>query len=184
MPKPICSLDECDKPVKRRGYCYSHYMKAWRYGTPTPSFDPKWVDLRGRRFGTVVVQERQGQRWLTVCDCGRERLASAGELNRSGDAATCGHRPSHRRSETAGYSAAHDRVRRDRGPITDHACIDCGRQAQHWSYNHDDPQELLAHGLSVRPVAYSLTPAHYSPRCISCHKRFDLGRIHSTPRVA
>lgn len=170
-----CSVTDCEKPVKRLGYCYGHYMKQWRYGTPTPQFI-RWDDIRGQRFGALVVVERQGDAWLCLCDCGRQRTASAGELNRTGEAATCGDRRTHRRQEHAGYTAAHQRCRSDRGPVQNHPCVDCGRTARHWSYNHDDPDEFLAHGLSAHPVAYSLKPEHYSPRCVPCHKVFDLGR--------
>jgi hypothetical protein len=184
MSDGTCSLPDCEKPTKRAGFCYGHYMKNWRYGTPTPEFEPGWVDIKGQRFGALVVKERAGSHWLCVCDCGRERLTSAGELNRTGDAASCGDRRAHRRMDDAGYTAAHQRCRSDRGRVQLHACIDCGRPAQHWSYNHDDPDERLAYGLSANPVAYSLEPAHYSPRCVSCHKRFDLGRNDSAPVVA
>ena len=171
-----CSLDECDKPVKRAGYCYGHYMKNWRYGTPTPQFQSRVQDVRGQRFGTLEVVERVGHNWRCKCDCGRERNVSAGDLNRYRDTATCGHAATHWRSSDAGYTAAHRRCRSDRGQVQDHDCVGCGRQAQHWSYNHDDPDERHASGLSARPVAYSLNPEHYSPRCVACHKRFDLGR--------
>lgn len=179
MANATCSLTDCEKPVKRAGYCYGHYMKNWRYGTPTPDFGPGWADIRGQRFGTLVVVERVDHRWRCTCDRGTERLVSAGDLNRCGDASTCGDRRTHRRLDVAGYTAAHQRCRSDRGKVQDHACVDCGEQAQHWSYNHDDPDELLAYGLSAHPVAYSLKPEHYSPRCVPCHKRFDLGRSDS-----
>lgn len=171
-----CSVTDCGRPVKRFGFCYAHYMKNWRYGTPTPEFAPKWVDIRGRRFGTLVVAERVERGWLCRCDCGRERTVTAGDLNRYGDAVTCGHRPTHRRADVAGYSGAHQRVRNDRGRVQEHQCINCGAQAAHWSYNHDDPDEFYAVGLSAAPVAFSLKSNHYSPRCVPCHKRFDLDR--------
>ena len=181
MTNATCSLADCDKPIKRSGFCYGHYMKNWRYGTPTPTFAPGWVDIRGHRFGTLVVRERSGSRWVCDCDCGRVRLVSAGELNRDGDSSTCGDRRTHHRREDAGYTAAHQRCRSDRGLVQLHSCIDCGAPAQHWSYNHDDPDERLAHGLSAKAIAYSLDPNHYSPRCVRCHKRFDLGRADSAP---
>ena len=197
MQNGTCLLDECDRPVKRKGYCYAHYMKVWRYGTPYPSNGwmrgdkaaqikaqrERMVDIRGQRFGTLMVIERVGKHWRCACDCGRERLALAGDLNRHGDANTCGHRPTHGRADFANYSAAHQRCRRDRGRVQDHDCIDCGAPARHWSYNHDDPDELHAEGLSANPVAYSLDPMHYSPRCVPCHKRFDLNR-HDAARVS
>lgn len=193
MTDTTCSLPDCERPLKRAGYCYGHYMKNWRYGTPYPPNGwmqgdretqarvqrERLVDIQGQRFGSLVVVERVGHQWRCACDCGGERLVNAGDLNRYGDANTCGDRRIHRRTEVAGYTAAHQRCRSDRGRVQLHDCIDCGRSAQHWSYNHDDPDERLAIGLSANPVAYSLKPEHYSPRCVRCHKRFDLGRIDS-----
>ena len=170
-----CSLPDCDKPVKRSCLCYGHYMKQWRYGTPTPVHPSRATDLTGRRFGHLVAVERVGNRWLCRCDCGRTTVVRVGDLNR-GSAASCGDRRTHRRQDEVGYSSAHDRVRRDRGLVQRYDCVDCGARAQHWSYDHADPDELHEDGISARPVAYSLKPEHYQPRCISCHKRFDLGR--------
>lgn len=178
MSEGTCSVVDCEKPTTRRGFCYGHYMKNWRYGTPKPEHRSRWADIRGERFGTLVVVERCGPQWRCQCDCGRERVVGAGQLNRQGDTNTCGHGPTHWRTPDAGYVAAHDRVRQDRGRVQERDCVDCGRPAQHWSYNHDDPDEL--HGAvhsSPNPVAYSLKPEHYSPRCVRCHKRFDLDRI-------
>lgn len=182
MGQRTCDVPGCTMPHKRGGYCYGHYMKDWRYGTPTPDHPPQWVDLRGRRFGTLVVRERRGSAWYCECDCGRSRLARAGDLNRCGDSSTCGHRATHRRSDTAGYGAAHDRIRRERGAPRDHECVDCGQQARHWSYEHNDPDERLGtSGYSKSLIAYSLNPEHYVARCVPCHKRFDLAHQHSTP---
>lgn len=177
MDNRTCSLSDCDKPLKRAGYCYGHYMKTWRYGTPTPKFASRAADLIGQRFGTLVVVDRVEQHWHCVCDCGETRKVATGDLNRTGGSATCGNRTEHYRRDDAGYTAAHERCRSDRGRVNLHDCIGCGRTAQHWSYNHDDPDERQALGLSANPVAYSLKPEHYSPRCVSCHKRFDLDRL-------
>lgn len=175
-PTAQCSLANCGKPVKRAGFCYGHYMKNWRYGTPTPEHAPTWADLRGKRFGSLVVIERTQGRWLCRCDCGSTSVVRSGDLNR-GTVSTCGDRSIHIRRDDVGYSAAHERVRSDRGLVQTHNCVDCGTKAQHWSYNHTDPDELHADGLSAHPVAYSVRPEHYSPRCIKCHKRFDLDHI-------
>lgn len=172
-----CSLSGCDKAVKRNGFCYGHYMKNWRYGTPTPQREPRWVDLAGQRFGTLLVQSRRGEQWLCQCDCGQTRLARAGDLNRTRDLTTCGDRTVHYRLDIVGYHAAHVRCTSDRGAIATHNCVDCGSQAKHWSYNHDDPNEMLGtSGVSDQLIPYSLNPWHYSPRCVPCHKRFDLDR--------
>lgn len=179
MEDRTCDVAGCGKPHKRYGFCYGHYMKNWRYGTPTPEWPSRWDDIRGERFGTLVVVDRVGHRWECVCDCGGSRLASAGDLNRYGDQSTCGDRSVHRRLPDVGYGAAHRRVATDRGEVRAHRCVDCGNEARHWSYNHDDPDEKLAYGLSAGPVAYSLKTDHYSPRCVPCHKVFDLGRVNA-----
>lgn len=177
MDNATCSLAGCDKPIKRGGYCYGHYMKAWRYGTPTPQHAPRWVDLIGRRFGALVVTEdRDGSKWACRCDCGATTAVRAGDLNRGG-VTSCGNRSTHHRRDDIGYGMAHERVRADRGRVQLHDCIDCGNEAQQWSYDHADPDEMHAHHLSANPIAYSNNPEHYSPRCVKCHKRFDLDRI-------
>lgn len=172
MSDVICSISDCPKPVKRRGFCYGHYMKWWRYG------DPKWLapsrkrDLTGLKFGLVVVlNEMPDGHWKCRCDCGRETRVRGWSLT-SGGTTTCGHGPTHWRSEGVGYSAAHDRVRRDKGAASRCACVDCGDPAAHWSYDHGDDRERV----DEEGYAYSLDSEHYVPRCVPCHKRFDLGR--------
>ena len=175
MTNDTCSLSDCDKPVKRGGYCYGHYMKNWRYGTPTPKRKAQWEDLTGRSFGELTPVARVNGKWWCRCSCGSTTTVRSGDLNR-GTVTTCGDKIKHWRSDDIGYSMAHSRVRQDRGSIHVQQCVGCGSQAQHWSYNHDDPDELFDDNLSSHPVAYSVKPSHYSPRCVPCHKRFDLDR--------
>lgn len=176
MNAPLCSVDGCKADVHAKGYCYAHYMKAWRYGTPTPQHPSRIVDLTGSTFGLLTVVERQGKKWLCHCDCGATTLVRPGDLNR-GTASSCGSTRLHRRQDSAGYRAAHDRVYRDRGRAADHQCVDCGQPAHHWSYNHDDPDERTSRSLPTNGIAFSLKPDHYSPRCVPCHKTFDLNAI-------
>lgn len=174
-----CSVEACSKPIKRSKYCYGHYMKNWRYGTPEPFWPDRWVDEIGNRYGTLVVCVREGSKWLCKCDCGETRLASAGELHRTGERNTCG-TPGKHLSDDVGYNGAHARIVSMHGTAKNHNCFDCGEPALHWSYNHSDPDEKVAVGLSANPVAYSTDPAHYSARCVPCHKAYDLGRRAAT----
>lgn len=169
-----CKVDGCLDLIKRHGFCYAHYMKDWRYGTPTPVHTPWLKDLSGARYGTLTVDRFEDGKWICECDCGRTRLVTAGELKRTGERNTCGDRSVHRRGNDAGYGAAHQRVYRDRGKATDYDCADCGEQAKQWSYNHDDQNEKFDESMGLK---YSLDPAHYSPRCVPCHKSFDLSLI-------
>ena len=174
-----CTVDNCTKPIKRRGYCYGHYMKAWRYGTPTPEHPARYADLTRHRFGTLTIIARYEGMWLAHCDCGRYRIARVGDINRTLDATTCGI-PGQHLAPAPSYGAAHERVKRLHGAPSTHDCIDCGNTAAHWSYNHSDPDELYAEGLSANPIAYSPDPQHYSARCVPCHKRYDLDRANAT----
>lgn len=174
-----CTIDGCDNPVKRSNLCYGHYMKQWRYGTPTPQHPARHANLLGQRFGTLTVTARERGGWITTCDCGGQRYVRTGDLNRSGDSSICGI-PGRHLDPHPTYATAHQRVRDLHGAPSTHQCIDCGHTASHWSYNHDDPDELYVEGLSAHPLAYSNKPSSYSPRCVPCHKRFDLDYINST----
>lgn len=180
MTNDICKVPDCSKQrtPKRAGFCYGHYMKNWRHGTPTPTPAQRGVDLTGQRFGQLVAQHREGRAWICVCDCGATTTVLVGDLTRL-TTRTCGDRKTHRRTDSINYGSAHDRVSSDRGPAKDRQCVGCGQQARHWSYDHDDPDELLDHMVSRNPVTYSLKPEHYSPRCARCHKRFDRDRHDS-----
>jgi len=78
------------------------------------------------------------------------------------------------RKKDVTYSGAHMRVRKARGSASECTCVDCGKQAIDWSYDRNDPAELV--GLTSRghETTYSADPAHYSPRCRSCHVVFDI----------
>ena len=182
MDKSTCSIGACGKPVKRQDLCYGHYMKKWRYGTPEPVHPSRWRDFTGERLGTLVYVERlENGRWRCECDCGATRIASVGDLNRAGGSSTCGI-PGRHLSDDVGYTTAHQRVYSQRGQARNYACVDCAEQAQHWSYSHDDPKEKLTL-IDGYEVAYSTDPSHYSPRCVSCHKFYDLGRKQSASVV-
>lgn len=166
-----CSVPGCSQPVKRRGYCYGHYMKAWRYGTPTPQHEPRYqTDLVGRRFGSLVVtSQRDGRHWICDCDCGGRALATRDGLL-DGRRIACGDRAKHYRSDTISYSSAHDRIEQDRGRASDLHCVDCDKPAREWSYDHLDADERIDPGTGA---SFSLDPEHYEPRCVRCHRIFD-----------
>jgi len=173
----MCLINGCGLKVKRRGLCYGHYMKQWRYGDPLYQQQRPHVDLVGQQFGLLHVREyvqgdrSNGSRWLCVCECGASTLVRTGDLNR-GTVTTCG-ASAHTFEDTAEYSAAHERIRSAKGSASDYQCVDCGGAAAHWSYDHADPDERTSAVVKGNP-AYSLDPDHYDPRCVSCHKVFDL----------
>lgn len=79
------------------------------------------------------------------------------------------------KTDPIGYPAAHCRVSVAFGKAKEHACVDCGEQAQEWSYDGLDPDEWW--DIWVQPkfkvMRYSLDLDRYQPRCQPCHSRFD-----------
>lgn len=71
--------------------------------------------------------------------------------------------------DDVGFAAIHRRLRTIRGKAAIHACVGCGGPAAHWSYNHEDALEKQS-----PDGPYSTNLDNYDPRCVSCHKRFDL----------
>ena len=147
----------------------------------------KIKDLTGQRFGRLMVIQLEprrtagGQaRWACLCDCGSESVATGGNL-RAGTTTSCGcaHRDkaSLPRKALVSYTGAHERCRSRRGRAQEFACVTCGEGARHWSYNHDDPSELI----SPEGWPYSQSPEHYSPRCSPCHRQFDSQRRSEAP---
>lgn len=141
------------------------------------------IDLSGKTFGRLKVVEMAGHdrrpKWHCVCACGAECIV-AGESLRGGITQSCGclwrerviEANSFKAKDVPLYGAAHARVVKAKGKATSHTCVDCDVQAAEWSYNHTDPNELESTSRDVH-CKYSADPAHYSPRCVSCHRKFD-----------
>lgn len=144
--------------------------------------------LEGQRFGRLIVLEFAGLNsypramWLCRCDCG-QKVTITGHHLTSGDTVSCGCRqqeimalrPTWLIKPVVGYTAAHGRVKYLHGPAAAHACVDCGDNAQDWSYDKSDPTQLV----DERGRPYSLDPTCYVPRCRSCHRRHDAAHNNS-----
>ena len=80
--------------------------------------------------------------------------------------------------ELVGYYTAHRRVYSQRGRPTLHACIDCGKQAVDWAYNHRDPaefvEETVVNGVVLGRKVFSTNPNFYDPKCRSCNLKDKL----------
>jgi hypothetical protein len=146
-------------------------------------------DEIGRRYGLLTVlaeapryQPPSGgvyRRCWCLCACGQETIARLSDLRR-GQMLSCGCRK-RTLSPVVKYRSAHQRVDRIRGLASSHPCVDCGDQAQAWSYNHKDPYEVYeVRRRDGRVLAYSTNPDAYEPRCRSCHASFD--HAHSKAR--
>ncbi len=165
-----CSVETCAIPVHAKGFCRMHYRKSIKHGDPLFEYQRHRRNLAGHRFGLLVAIEPVDRaNWLCRCDCGTRAPVRTSSLV-SGSTTRCGHRRHKRRTDT--YSSVHQRLSRLKGRAAEHPCADCGGGAKHWSYDHSDPNELV----TDTGWTYSLAPNHYHPRCVPCHKRFDLSR--------
>ena len=68
-----------------------------------------------------------------------------------------------------GYSQAHRRLIKVRGPARDHMC-ECGCAAYEWAYQGGDPNELVS---PLHGCVYSTDANLYKPMCRSCHRKMD-----------
>lgn len=195
MATRTCAVDGCDRPYLARGLCARHY-KRWRAtGEPVPPPTPERTcpacgsaftgrpnkvycsdDCRNlalarrngvepfRPRGTCAVDGCERPHHANgYCDAHNRRLRDTGDVRP--------HEPFRVTGIPETYEAAHRAIRRARGPAKHYACIDCGRGAEHWSYDHADPDARTDPNIGA---PYSPDPWHYQPRCVSCHKRYDL----------
>lgn len=174
-----CSVDECDTPKRSSGalYCEMHYGRMRRNGT-----------LEGpRRYDNEICSVdgcSTPRKSNGMCDLHDTRYRRHGDPNtviapEQRRLATGALSPSWTGSE-ATYNAAHQRVKKARGSARKHPCVDCGNEARHWSYDHADPNERFTED----GYAYSTELEHYEPRCVPCHKLYDLALLASKREAA
>lgn len=169
-----CGVDGCVRPrYGKRKYCNSHYMRMYRYGDPHWKAPRRYIDIKGKKYGTLTVDNRLDSTWWEcVCECGETVKKTYADLNRYG-LPTCG-KPGRHLRDDVDYFTAHRRVSNVRGKASRHLCS-CGRNAQQWAYNHKDAHQKVGIVGGVE-TPYSTDPEFYNPMCVPCHKRFDLER--------
>ena len=127
MSEATCSIDGCDKPIRARSWCATHYSRWREHG------DPLALYKRGECPDPAAEAERR--RKLSESSRGSKRPRSEEALQRIAAAAA---------ARTPGYAGAHHRVYRARGRAKDQICVSCGKPARHWAWIHDtdpgDPQ--------------------------------------------
>lgn len=156
-------------------------------------------DLTGQSFGAWTVLQRDPEDhpsetyWICQCSCGARASVAKSNLvrGRSTQCKACRNEASKKekapkpkytpvrrfgansprwKGESVGYSAAHSRVRRSRGKAELYSCVDCGQQAQDWSFTKPDCDGTMTDNKG-RP--YCTHPEHYEPRCRDCHNKYD-----------
>lgn len=164
MSDTTCFVADCGYPVRTRGLCNAHsvrYIRTGVLGGP--------VKRRGPRRAHSCTTEG--------CDaphyCGGHCTKHYQRMNKTGSTRSQmrSQGADHHcwRGDEISYRTAHERVWNAYGPAASHSCVDCGGGAEHWSYDHGDPDEKV----SPTGQPYSVKVEHYEPRCVRCHVRFD-----------
>jgi hypothetical protein len=171
-PVGKCTVPGCDRTKHSRGlqYCFLHYERVRRTGTtdaPKPFVaSPCPVEGCDRK-----VQENG------MCKLHATRTRRHGDPNvyiAHGDRDLArGERHFHWTGEEVTYFGVHQRLRKQEGSAKKRSCFDCGHPARQWSYDHCDPDERL----SENGLPYSTNLERYQPRCVPCHKAYDLAHI-------
>lgn len=176
IPKTIakaCDVAGCEERARSdsAAHCEKHYYRLRRTGR---------IDVANPQRASKGICTVDG---CSQADVGPQGLCAkhATRVKRHGDPLIVLHpgpKPGQLNPNWVGdavkVKGAHMRVRAEHGPASTHVCIDCGRRAEHWSYNHTDPDEKQSdHG------PYSPSIEHYSPRCVSCHKTFDIAQTEA-----
>lgn len=158
-----CKIDGCDRPSKGRGWCGTHWLRWRNHGDPT-------VVLR-------VGVDYQVKPPCAVDGCPRPHHAKGYcsmhlvRFNKHGDpsiVAPIAGRPL--KGDAPTWAAVHKRLERQLGRASERECIDCGGPAKEWSYTYGANDELV----DAKGLRYSEDFTFYAPRCIPCHRRYDM----------
>lgn len=164
----VCQIEGCEREPRSTyaRYCEMHYYRIRRNGT------------------SETVAKRVPDQQCSVDGCVNKAFHVDGtcrtcrlRMRRNGDYGYHNRGPkSHNwlSDDELSYREAHSRVKRARGSASTYSCVDCGGVARHWSYNHAAKDEKWGWHEDGFRVPFSANIEDYEPRCVSCHKRFDL----------
>ncbi len=167
----ICTVEGCERTdiqSKTKGWCRMHYHRWYRTGV---------VGEGGRRQRAARLPECQvdgctkPDREGGYCSMhgARARRHGSPDVVIPHKARRYHYGPDHHNWQAdATYGTVHHRLRAHRGPAKAHPCVDCGRQADEWSYDG------ASDARGAMPFTTDLSM--YVPRCIACHRRHDSTR--------
>ena len=166
MPKPTCSVLECESPIKGRGLCNKHLIRVRRHGNTDAYFPNKILACTIPECG----QPHHARGW---CVKHWNRWKSTGDplaVRPSVNPVMVGADNPKWGGDAIGYAGAHLRMWRD-DPASGHRCAHCLGPAENWAYDHADPDERQS-----ERGPFSVKREHYIALCYSCHTKFDKAR--------
>ncbi|GAA1283602.1 hypothetical protein GCM10009579_51270 [Streptomyces javensis] len=171
MTERTCAVEDCGRKHEARGWCNAHYKRWRKTGSVGPAEVAHQKPTRATTPITCSIADCTGKaRGHGLCSKHYQRARNHGDATATRRRSGEHHHGWRGRSVT--YVGAHARIRRSRGLATAHPCAHCPKSAEHWAYDHEDPNELTGI-VGGREARYSADPAHYIPLCVTCHHRFD-----------
>lgn len=166
----VCQAESCEsKPRSGTAkYCEMHYYRLRRNRTLETI-----AEKVPNQMCLVDGCKRMAERVDGLCrGChGRRERNGTFEYQNTGERAY-----NWRSDEEMNYKTIHQRVKTKRGKASNYACIDCNKTAFHWSYSHASKNERLVPHENGALVPVGTDIYDYDPRCVPCHKKFDLER--------
>ena len=167
----ICSVEGCERTdiqSKAKGWCRMHYHRWYRTGSAGEAGRRQRPRLSPECQVVGCTKPDRGGGWCSMHGA-RVRRHGSPEVVIPPEERQYHYGPEHHNwLNDPTYGTVHHRLRYQRGPAKRHKCVDCGSQAEEWSYN----------GVSEARGAMPFTPdlSEYVPRCIPCHRRHDSTR--------
>jgi hypothetical protein len=172
-----CTVDDCGGRNYSHGLCSHHYQTARKVGDPAAGTPTPCAATSCTKYAL----------YNGYCRPHYYRVRTYGDPLGGGPLRVLTAPPG---SDACSYTAAHTRVRKQRGSASAYPCAaeGCDKQAQQWAYRHDCPREQTGYIRHPRGVdmlvAWSPDPEAYEPLCCSHHVTADKARVRERQAAA
>ena len=160
----VCPIDECGRPSAGWGMCKMHWKRWKKHGDPT--IKTTYKQIKGDCLVEGCVNPYHANGYCASHEYFNRRYGNP-------LAQGVGRYHGRNRMDVPSYAGIHKRIFYDRGRARQFKCVDCGNDAQEWSYDGGAEQEYWQKVRGVY-MAYSVDQSLYSPRCKPCHRGKDL----------